>query len=259
MGSSHIESYALITGATSGIGTEFARTFAALGYSVVLSGRRENTLHSLAQEIHEQYAVEVEVITADLLSENDVSRLVNRIQQDSRPVEILVNNAGFGLGKNFLAATAQEHLRQVDVLAKVPLLLMHTALEKMVTRGRGRIINVASVAAYTPGGTYSAAKCFLLSASRSAHLQFASCGIDITVVCPGLTRSGFHRAMKTAEPQLPNFFWHQPQDVVQAALQANFRGKAEIIPSLTYRVMALASRALPQNLVGLAISRTRDY
>ena len=177
--------------------------------------------------------------------------LVDRLRDASRPVEILINNAGFGLGKDFLEAPATAHMQQVDVLAKVPLQLMYAALENMVARGRGRIINVASVAAFMPNGTYSAVKRFVVTMSESAHLQYSSAGISVTALCPGLTRSGFHRAMGVDEPQLPSIFWLSPDKVVAEAIQANFRNKAVVIPSITYKTLVFAQRLIPPMLTSL--------
>lgn len=252
-------SYALITGASSGIGAEFARQYAHYGYSLVLSGRNTSALENLAQEIRQKYSVNVEILSADLLREEDVLTLVDRLRDASRPVEILINNAGFGLGKDFLEAPATAHMQQVDVLAKVPLQLMYAALENMVARGRGRIINVASVAAFMPNGTYSAVKRFVVTMSESAHLQYSSAGISVTALCPGLTRSGFHRAMGVDEPQLPSIFWLSPDKVVAEAIQANFRNKAIVIPSMTYKTLVFAQRLIPPMLTTVIVGRTRNY
>lgn len=253
------QSYVLITGASAGIGAEFARQYAAAGYHLVLTARRVAALQELAENLRAECGINVEVLPADLLNPDDLERLVARLQQDKAPVEILVNNAGFGLGSSFDAATAQQHLAQVDVLAKVPLLLMHTAITAMLPRGRGRIINVASVAAFTPGGTYSAVKRFLVSISESAHLQYAPRGVTVTAVCPGLTRSEFHDAMGQAAPSLPGFLWLTPQKVVTDAIAASHRGKALCVPSLPYKVAVSLTKALPRTAVAGLIARTRNY
>ncbi|WP_346924185.1 SDR family oxidoreductase [Rothia sp. (in: high G+C Gram-positive bacteria)] len=251
--------YVLITGASAGIGAEFARQYAAAGYHLVLTARRVDPLQDLAEHLRAECGVNVEVLTADLLNPDDLERLVARLQQDEAPVEILVNNAGFGLGSSFDAATAQQHLAQVDVLAKVPLLLMHTAITTMLPRGRGRIINVASVAAFTPGGTYSAVKRFLVSISESANLQYAPRGITVTAVCPGLTRSEFHDAMGQVAPSLPGFLWLTPQRVVADATAASHRGKALCVPSVPYKVAVGLTKVLPRAAVARLIARTRNY
>ncbi|MCM3511007.1 SDR family oxidoreductase [Rothia sp. P100] len=252
-------SYVLITGASAGIGAEFARQYAAAGYHLVLTARRVDPLQDLAEHLRAECGVNVEVLPADLLNPDDLERLVARLQQDEAPVEILVNNAGFGLGSSFDAATAQQHLAQVDVLAKVPLLLMHTAITTMLPRGRGRIINVASVAAFTPGGTYSAVKRFLVSISESANLQYAPRGITVTAVCPGLTRSEFHDAMGQVAPSLPGFLWLTPQRVVADATAASHRGKALCVPSVPYKVAVGLTKVLPRAAVARLIARTRNY
>jgi len=251
--------YVLITGASAGIGAEFARQYAAAGYHLVLTARRVDPLQDLAEHLRAECGVNVEVLPADLLNPDDLERLVARLQQDEAPVEILVNNAGFGLGSSFDAATAQQHLAQVDVLAKVPLLLMHTAITTMLPRGRGRIINVASVAAFTPGGTYSAVKRFLVSISESANLQYAPRGITVTAVCPGLTRSEFHDAMGQVAPSLPGFLWLTPQRVVADATAASHRGKALCVPSVPYKVAVGLTKVLPRAAVARLIARTRNY
>lgn len=252
-------SYVLITGASAGIGAEFARQYAAAGYHLVLTARRVDPLQELAEHLRAECGVNVEVLPADLLNPDDLERLVARLQQDEAPVEILVNNAGFGLGSSFDAATAQQHLAQVDVLAKVPLLLMHTAITTMLPRGRGRIINVASVAAFTPGGTYSAVKRFLVSISESANLQYAPRGITVTAVCPGLTRSEFHDALGQVAPSLPGFLWLTPQRVVADATAASHRGKALCVPSVPYKVAVGLTKVLPRAAVARLIARTRNY
>lgn len=251
--------YVLVTGASAGIGAEFARQYAAAGYNLVLTARREKTLENLAGQLRSTYRVEVEVIPADLLVSGDVQKLVDRLAQAERPVEILVNNAGFGLGQPFEEAPAQRHLDQVQVLAAVPLQLMHAAILAMLPRGRGRIINVASVAAFTPGGTYSAVKRFMVVASESANIQYRDRGIDVTALCPGLTRSDFHHAMGQEQPKVPGVFWLSPQQVVTEAIAAVNAGKPICVPSLPYKVAAGISQIIPRRAVAALISRTRNY
>lgn len=251
--------YVLITGASAGIGAEFARQYAKAGYNLILTARREQALQELAGQLRSAYGVEVEVIVADLLLDQQVQKLVARLRQTERPVEILVNNAGFGIGQAFEDAPTQRHLEQVQVLATVPLQLMHTAIVAMLPRGRGRIINVASVAAFTPGGTYSALKRYLVVISESANLRYRSRGIHVSAVCPGLTRSEFHQAMGQSLPRLPPIFWLSPQQVVAEAIAAVNAGQPICVPSLTYKVLIGISRLLPRRTVTALIARTRNY
>lgn len=218
-----------------------------------------HTLEKLAAELQKNFDISVEMICADLSLPEEVNRLVERLQSKHHPVEILVNNAGFGVGKALEDAPLEAHMAQVEVLAKVPLQLMYVACEQMLSRGRGRIINVASVAAFMPNGTYSAAKQFLVTVSESAHLQYSARGVDITAVCPGLTRSSFHDAMGVEQPKLPAAFWLTPEQVVKAAIEANLRGKALCIPSVTYKLMVTGQKLLPPRLTTSILARTRSY
>ncbi|MEX3611362.1 SDR family NAD(P)-dependent oxidoreductase [Rothia sp. LK2588] len=252
-------SYVLITGASSGIGAEFARAYASEGYSLVLTARREQALAAVADEVRSRYGVQAEILLADLGRQEDVQKVVERLRSQDAPVEVLINNAGFGLGSSFHQATTQKHLHQVDILARVPLQLMHTAIETMLPRRRGKIINVASVAAFTPGGTYSAVKRFLVSLSQSANAQYSKDGLLITAVCPGLTRSDFHQNMGQSEPNLPRFFWLSPEKVVADAIAANNDGRAVCVPSAPYKVLVALSRILPSKVSARAIQSTRDY
>lgn len=251
--------YVLITGASSGIGSEFARYYAGQGYNLILHGRNKEVLEKLATSLAQQHQIETEILLANLTKPDQVSLLIERLGQTRMPVEILINNAGFGLGKAFEEATVQEHADQVEVLAKVPLLLMRVASEEMLKRGRGRIINVASVAAFMPNGTYSAVKRFLVTASESAHLQYRRRGLSITAVCPGLTRSNFHTAMGVSEPKLPSIFWLEPRKVVQEAVAANLAGQAVCVPSITYKILVAAQKIMPRWLATALVARTRNY
>ena len=251
--------FALVTGASSGLGVAFARRLASDGHHLVLTARRQEYLEDLATELRAECGVKVEVLVADLTDSRQVQLLVNRLLCAEDPVEILVNNAGFGLGKSFDAAPVEQHMQQVEVLAKVPLQLMHAALTGMLQRGRGRIINVCSVAAFTPGGTYSAVKRFMLSISESAHVQYRRRGISVTAVCPGLIHTDFHRSMNVSAPRVPEFFWLSAQRVADDAVRANLAGKARVIPSLPYKGLVALARVTPSGLTSRVIARPRPY
>lgn len=252
-------SYALITGASSGLGKEFAHQLAAQGYHLILVSRRQEALEKVAHSITNTYPVGVEILPADLTLPADLDRVCNRLQDAASPVTYLVNNAGFGIGKSLAATTLETHLAQVDLLFKAPLALMHTALASMKNQRQGTVINIASTAAFTPGGTYSATKRALLTLSQSAHLEYKPHGITVTAICPGLTRSNFHRAMNQPAPTLPKIFWLEPQRVVQEALEAAEKGRAVWIPSLPYKALSCLSQLLPASWVGGALGKTRKY
>ncbi|MEQ1736158.1 MAG: SDR family NAD(P)-dependent oxidoreductase, partial [Rhodoglobus sp.] len=175
---------ALITGATAGIGAEFARQLAARGHDLVLVARDRARLDALADQLTHTHAVRVEVLVADLLDEAQRAGVEARIAgaasvQSARvperavsPIEILVNNAGFGLDTDFDLSTLDDEQRMLDILVTVPMRLSHVALRAMATRRSGAILNVTSIAAYVPLGTYSAAKAWLHTFSRWANAYY---------------------------------------------------------------------------------------
>ncbi|MEU4418951.1 SDR family NAD(P)-dependent oxidoreductase, partial [Nocardia salmonicida] len=152
---------ALITGPTAGIGHEFARQLAARGHDLVLVARDQARLEQVAEELRTTYAVEIEVLPADLANPDQLAQVEARLAEAGRPVDLLVNNAGFGLKERFLDNDIETEQRQQDVLVKAVLRLTHAALGGMVARGGGGVINVSSVAAFLPRGTYSAAKAWV--------------------------------------------------------------------------------------------------
>src|SRR6476659_6625150 len=186
---------ALVTGPTAGIGHSFAVQLARRGHDLVLVARDEARLQEVAGELREAYGVEVEVLPADLVDRASLARVEARLADRDRPVELLVNNAGFGLKKRFLDNTVDEENAMLDVLVTAVLRLSHAALGPMSERGHGGIINVSSVAAYLPRGSYSAAKAWVNSFSEWAHLEYASRGVQVLGLCTGFTKTEFHERM----------------------------------------------------------------
>jgi short-subunit dehydrogenase len=239
---------ALITGATAGLGAEFARQLAERGHHLVLVARDRERLDATAAELENLYSISSEVITADLTDDAGVASVVERLTDDARPVEILVNNAGFGLLKSFEENDIEEEKKHLKLLVETPMVLSHAALKGMLSRGSGRIINVASVAAFLPRGTYSAAKGWLVAFSRWANLAYSPQGVTVTAVCPGLTHTEFHDRMEMDKSVAPRWMWLHPDRVVGEGLEASLHGKAVWIPSKRYRVMMAAAQVLPARL-----------
>ena len=170
---------ALVTGATAGIGLEFARQLAARGHGLVLVARDEARLAAVAKELQAAYDIEVEVLVADLVDKAQSATVEARLADRSRPIELLVNNAGFGLKHRFLDNPIEDEEAMLDVLVTAVLRLSHAALGPMAERGRGGIINVSSVAAFLPRGTYSAAKAWVNSFSEWAHNEYKPQGVTV--------------------------------------------------------------------------------
>ncbi len=244
-----VRTTALVTGATAGIGAEFARRLAEQGHDVVLVARNPDRLRVTAAELAQRFGIRTEVIAADLTEDAGVAAVAARLRDPARPVEILVNNAGSGLLRSFEANTVAEEKAHLKLHVETALELTHTALQGMLARGSGRIINVASVAAFTSSGTYSAAKAWLLGFSRWANAAYAARGVKVTAVCPGFTHTEFHDRMGMDITMIPRWMWLEAGRVVSEGLAANERGKAVSVPSRRYKVLVAAIRFLPPRLL----------
>jgi short-subunit dehydrogenase len=242
-------STALITGATAGLGAEFARQLAEQGHRVVLVARDAGRLAATAAELENRYGSAAETIAADLTDDTGIAAVVARLADPARPVEILVNNAGIGLLRSFEDNDIAEEKRHLKLHVETAMELTHAALQGMLARQSGRIINVASVAAFLPRGTYSAAKAWLLSFSRWANMAYAARGVQVTAVCPGFTHTEFHDRMGMDKTVAPRWMWLEARQVVSEALSDNAKGKAVSIPSRRYKVLTSVSRVLPSRLV----------
>ena len=242
-------STALITGATAGIGAEFARQLAEEGHSVVLVARDATRLQAKAEELEKRYGIRAEVLAADLADDGGVAAVVARLKDPARPVEILVNNAGIGLLRSFAENDIADETKHLKLHVETAMRLTHAALQGMLSRHSGRIINVASVAAFLPRGSYSAAKAWLVSFSRWANLAYSKQGVTVTAVCPGFTHTEFHDRMGMDKTVTPRWMWLDARQVVSEGLADNAKGKAVSIPSKRYKVLTSVSRVLPSRLV----------
>lgn len=249
---------ALITGASAGIGAEFARQLADRGADLVLVARSEDALQALAAELGARHGVTVEVLVADLAVEQDVDRVARRIADTGRPIDVLVNNAGFGLPLHFADNDVADEVRHLRVLVEAPMRLMHAALGVMRGRG-GRIINVASSAGFVSRSTYSACKAWIIGFSRWANDEYASDGVTVTALCPGFVHTTFHARMGLAagEEGVPSFMWLDAPYVVRQGLRAAARGRSVVIPSLRYKAMIAGSRLVPRSLTTRIARRGR--
>jgi len=247
-------STALVTGATAGIGLAFARQLAGKGHDLVLVGRDTERLEALAKELRTSYAVGVEVLPADLTDRSELARVEERLADQERPVDLLVNNAGFGLKHRFLTNTADEENAMLDVLVVAVLRLSHAALRAQTQRpisggGRRGVINVSSVAAFLPRGTYSAAKAWVNSFSEWAHHEYAPAGVTVMALCPGFTKTEFHERMGVGRNSAPDFLWLDVEKLVTTALADFEKGKAFSIPSPQYKAIAALARAVPTRVL----------
>jgi short-subunit dehydrogenase len=253
------DSTALVTGASSGIGSELARGLAARGHGVTLTARRAERLEELASELSSKHGVRAEVVPADLADTPDRDRLAAEIAERGLTVEVLVNNAGFGIYRAFADNDRERELQQVRLLVEAVVDLDARYVPGMAERGRGAIINVSSTAGFQPlpgNGTYAAAKSFVLYHSEALHEELRDRGVTVTALCPGPVRSEFQ---DTSEPvfseKLPGFVWRRPDEVAEEALQAAEQGKRTVVPGgLPVRLAFGPNRMAPPALA-LPIAR----
>jgi len=236
---------ALVTGATSGIGLEFARQLGARGHHLVLVAPEADRLERICAEFAETYGVEAEAVLADLSVRADVERVAER----ARTVDILVNNAGFGLKKWFLDNERAAEEALLDVLCRAVLVVSHAAGRSMRDRGRGTIVNVASAAGWVAGGTYSAAKSWVIAFSESLAADAATAGVTVTVVCPGFVRTEFHRRAQISLDKLPDLMWLDARRVVRECLADVDKGTVISVPSPMYKGLVWLARVAPRRLV----------
>lgn len=249
---------ALITGATAGIGAEFASQLAASGFDLVLVARDGHRLERRATELRAEFGVTVEVLAADLVSRADLAAVEARVgASGDRRVTMLVNNAGFGLLKPFDENAVDDEQRMLDLLVTAPMRLAHSALRQMLSGGSGTIVNIASVAGYTPRGTYGASKAWVLSFSRWANLTYRRRGIAVTAVAPGFVHTEFHDRMNVAKDGVPAFLWLDASTLVRLALRDVAKGRSVSIPTLRYKAVVLLSGLLPKRIVATGALRGR--
>ncbi len=241
---------ALVTGPTAGIGTCFAEQLAARRHDLVLVSRDEGRLQVLAERLRAEYGVAVEVLAADL-SDRDACRSVEaRLADPARPVDVLVNNAGFGHKRPFLDNSVEDEQEMLDVLVTAVLRLSHAALGSMAARGTGSVVNVSSVAGFLPRGTYSAAKAYVTSFSQWADLTYRDRGVRVMALCPGFTKTEFHARMDVSRSSAPRWMWLEPDRLVREALTDLERGKRVSVPSKRYKVLAGLARCAPPSVLG---------
>ena len=240
---------ALVTGATVGIGAAFAELLAKENHDLVIVARDLNRLNERADGWRNEFGIEVEVIQADLSRDEDIRRIELRLQNISRPVEVLVNNAGFGINKSFTVSDTAEEIALLDVLVTAPMRLMHAALPGMKQRNSGTIINVSSVASWIAGGSYSAAKAYLTVLSESLHTELRNTNGVVHALCPGFTRTEFHQRGGMKMGGLPKWLWLSADDVVADAWKAAKGGKAISVPGRIYKVISFITRFGPRPLI----------
>jgi len=248
---------ALVTGSSSGIGAAFAERLASRGYDLVLVARAVDRLDQQAADLRHRYGGGVQVLAADLADREQLGRVEHRLTDASRPVAMLVNNAGFGVNRRFAVDDIDAEERQLDVLVRAVLRLTHAALGPMISRGSGSVLNVSSVSGWVAGGTYSAAKAWVTAFSAGLAGELSGTGVRVVAVCPGFVRTDFHRRGGMDVSAIPDWLWLTADQVVDAALADLDRGRAVSVPTARYKVLSALARHAPRQAVSAAYRRGR--
>ena len=248
-------STALITGASSGIGAAFAAALAARKHDLVLVARDEQRLAAVAQAATEQHGVAADVLVADLIDPIARGRVEERLRASEKPIDLLVNNAGFALGKRFARTTVDEQEQLLDILVRAVLRLTHAALPGMIERGHGAIVNVSSIAGEVPYGTYGAAKAWVTSFSEGLAAELRGTGVRAMALLPGFTRTEFQSRAGVRRSAIPSFLWLDPARVAEGALRDLDRGRVVSVPTTRYRVLTAAARLTPRAVLRASARR----
>jgi short-subunit dehydrogenase len=247
-------STALITGGTAGIGAAFARALAANGDDLVLVARDADRLSEMATDLKERYAINVEVIAADLAVRDEVIGVAERLGSADQPIDMLINNAGFGIRAKLTDADTTPHEHAIDVMIRAVLMLGAAAGRTMRDRGAGTIINVSSTAGFVTMGNYSAIKAWVTAYTESLANELHGSGVNVTALCPGYVRTEFHQRAKINVGWMPDLMWLDADRLVADCLQDAAAGKVISIPSKRYKVMIGIVERLPHRTLR-AISR----
>ncbi len=251
-------SVALVTGATAGLGAEFATQLAQRDHDLVLVARDTSRLESRRDELVSRYGVDVEVLPADLTTDEGCAAVAARISAGERPVDVLVNNAGVGTYRPFGTAELAVEEAQLDLNVRAVLRLTHAAVRAMTARGCGHIVNVSSVAGFVPrkgNATYAASKAYVTLLSEALSVQLEGTGVTVTAVCPGFTRTEFHQRAAADMSHVPDRMWLAADQVVREGLADAFAGKPISVPSRQYKTLVTGTKMLPRPLVRRIMAR----
>lgn len=245
---------ALVTGASAGLGEEFARQLALRGDDLVLVARNEERLQELAKEL----PVQCEVLAADLTDRAQLANVERRVGS----VDLLVNNAGYGSFGPFHTLDVEVETREVELNVLALVRLTYAAVAAMVPRGSGAILNVSSLAGCQPGplnATYSATKAFVTSFTQAVHEEVRDTGVAVTVLCPGFTHTEFQERAQAPAGDVPGFMWQMPPEVVQCGLDAVAKNRAVAIPGAVNKVLgnltAITPDAVTRRVSGIVMKR----
>lgn len=253
--------WVLITGASSGIGLELSKQFAKDGHSLILVARNANRLEEETSALRQEYGVQVKFIPTDLADPMGPRTLVEELKRQNLPIQVLVNNAGFGTFGPFSEIATERTMDMIQVNLTSLTLLTRLLVGEMIQRGSGKIVNVASTASFQPGplmAVYYATKAYVLSFSEAIANELEKSGVTVTAVCPGPTTSGFQKAAKMEMSKLVQGAIMDSKSVAEIAYRGILRGKRIVITGFKNRALAQSIRFAPRGLVLRVVRRMQE-
>lgn len=235
---------AVITGPTSGIGLAYAEVLASEGYELLLIGRNPAKLEQLQQNL----PTKSEILIADLSEHDQIIKTANHLKALDQ-IDILINNAGFGSSKPFSENSLAEELEQLELLVKAVMVLTHATLPKMIKANSGMVLNISSVAAWLPTGTYAAAKSYVTSFTEAIAAELKGTKVQVTAVAPGYTKTKFFDRSQMDDDEVPSWLWLTPEQVATQSLKDARNGQLISVPGAQYKAMSTISRSLPRPLI----------
>ena len=238
---------ALITGASAGIGAAYAKQLAAKGSDLVLVARDVTRLQALAAELKAKHSVQIEVLQADLADRAQLDKVCVRVAQND--IDLVVNNAGFGIKQSFVGGTIEAEQYLLDVLVTAVMRITHAAMPGLIERNCGGVINVSSIAGWMSSGTYSSAKAWVTSFSEALATRHIDSKVHVMALCPGYTRTEFHARANMETQTIPNWMWLDVDGVVAKSLKDYEKGKPISVPGMQYKFLSLIAQYLPRPIV----------
>lgn len=235
---------AVITGPTSGIGLAYAQQLATEGYDLLLIGRSEEKLKNLQTQLK----ANSQIFVADLSNHDQIIKTANHLKELDQ-IDILINNAGFGSSKPFSENSLAEEIEQVEVLVKAVMVLTHAVLPKMIKANSGMVLNISSVAAWLPTGSYAAAKSYVTSFTEAIAAELKGTKVQVTAVAPGYAKTKFFDRSQMDDEEVPSWLWLTPEQVAKESLKDARSGQLISVPGAQYKAMSTVSRSLPRPLI----------
>jgi short-subunit dehydrogenase len=244
--------YSVITGATSGLGLAFAECLAGEGRNLILIARHEETLSRVAEELRASYQIDVETISADLSDETSLQQLVSILR--SREIDVLINNAGFGIYEPFGESAVEKEVDLIKLTMLSTMVLCHELIPNMLKNSFGLVINVGSLAGWLSASTYSAAKSWTKVFTEYLAFEYRDSHIKFSCLAPGYINTKFHESAGNSVSSIPSFLISHPNTIAQKALVAGRKGKVVYVPTFAYRCVALIVQYAPRPMVRLLSS-----